>query len=105
VLNKLGHFRRRRVLAPVARLADGILGDGDGVRCERSVSVAWFTSHDLHSSFVTKARQSGLAAAEIEIAMLIGDKTGPAIIAQSCGDLRPEPTERKAGGGGAKPSE
>ena len=44
------------------------------------------TPHGLRSYFVTQARQSGLTDAEI--AMLIGDKTGPAIIAQTYGDLR-----------------
>lgn len=46
------------------------------------------TPHGLRSYFVTQARQSGLTDAEI--AMLIGDKTGPAIIAQTYGDLRPD---------------
>jgi integrase len=44
------------------------------------------TPHGLRSYFVTQARQSGLTDAEI--AMLIGDKTGPAIIAHTYGDLR-----------------
>jgi hypothetical protein len=38
--------------------------------------------------FVTQARESGLSNAEI--AMLIGDKTGPAIIAHTYGDVRPD---------------
>ena len=46
------------------------------------------TPHGLRSYFVTQARQCGLTDAEI--AMLIGDKTGPAIIAQTYGDLRPD---------------
>jgi hypothetical protein len=46
------------------------------------------TPHGLRSYFVTQARQSGLSDAEI--AMLIGDKTGPAIIAQTYGDVRPD---------------
>jgi integrase len=46
------------------------------------------TPHGLRSYFVTQARQSGLTDAEI--AMLIGDKTGPAIIAHTYGDLRPD---------------
>lgn len=46
------------------------------------------TPHGLRSYYVTQARQSGLTDAEI--AMLIGDKTGPAIIAQTYGDLRPD---------------
>jgi integrase len=44
------------------------------------------TPHGLRSYFVTQARQSGLTDAEI--AMLIGDKTGPSIIATTYGDLR-----------------
>src|SRR5439155_23033681 len=44
--------------------------------------------HGLRSYFVTQCRQSGLTDAEI--AMLIGDKTGPALIAQVYGDLRPD---------------
>lgn len=44
--------------------------------------------HGLRSYFVTQARQSGLTDAEI--AALIGDKTGPAIIAHTYGDLRPD---------------
>jgi integrase len=46
------------------------------------------TPHGLRSYFVTQARQSGLTDAEI--AMLIGDKTGPAIIAAVYGDVRPD---------------
>ena len=46
------------------------------------------TPHGLRSYFVTQARQSGLTDAEI--AMLIGDKTGPAIIAHTYGDVRPD---------------
>jgi len=46
------------------------------------------TPHGLRSYFVTQARQSGLTDAEI--AMLIGDKTGPSIIATTYGDLRDE---------------
>jgi len=42
------------------------------------------TPHGLRSYFVTQARQSGLTDAEI--AQLIGDKTGPALIAQVYGD-------------------
>jgi hypothetical protein len=44
--------------------------------------------HGLRSYFVTQARQSGLTDAEI--ASLIGDKSGPAIIASTYGDLRPD---------------
>ena len=46
------------------------------------------TPHGLRSYFVTQARTSGLSDAEI--AMLIGDKTGPAIIAHTYGDVRPD---------------
>jgi integrase len=46
------------------------------------------TPHGLRSYFVTSARQSGLTDAEI--AQLIGDKTGPAIIAAVYGDVRPD---------------
>ncbi len=44
------------------------------------------TPHGLRSYFVTEARQSGLTDAEI--AALIGDKSGPALIATTYGDLR-----------------
>jgi integrase len=46
------------------------------------------TPHGLRSYFVTRARESGLSDAEI--ALLIGDKTGPAIISHTYGDIRPE---------------
>ena len=46
------------------------------------------TPHGLRSYFVTQARQSGLTDAEI--AQLIGDKTGPSLIAQVYGDVRPD---------------
>ena len=46
------------------------------------------TPHGLRPYFVTRARESGLSDAEI--AMLIGDKTGPAIIAHTYGDVRPD---------------
>jgi hypothetical protein len=52
------------------------------------------TPHGLRSYFVTQARQSGLSDAEI--AMLIGDKTGPAIIAKIYGDVRPDHLFRQA---------
>lgn len=45
------------------------------------------TPHGLRSYFVTQARQSGLS--DSEIAMLLGDKSGPAIIALTYGDVRP----------------
>ncbi len=54
----------------------------------KGLSFGHVTPHGLRSYFVTQARESGLSDAEI--AMLIGDKTGPAIIAQTYGDVRPE---------------
>jgi integrase len=54
----------------------------------RELKLPHVTPHGLRSYFVTQARQSGLTDAEI--AMLIGDKTGPAIIATTYGDLRPD---------------
>jgi len=67
--------------------------DGDIVRrrltaaCE-GLAIGHVTPHGLRSYFVTQARQSGLTDAEI--AMLIGDKTGPSLISQVYGDLRPD---------------
>ena len=55
--------------------------------CE-ALDLGHVTPHGLRSYFVTQCRQSGLTDAEI--AMLIGDKTGPALIAQVYGDLRPD---------------
>jgi integrase len=55
--------------------------------CSR-LKIGHVTPHGLRSYFVTQARQSGLTDAEI--AMLIGDKTGPAIIAHTYGDVRPD---------------
>jgi integrase len=49
----------------------------------RALGLAHVTPHGLRSYFVTQARQSGLSDAEI--AMLIGDKTRPAIIARVYG--------------------
>lgn len=54
----------------------------------RALGLKHVTPHGLRSYFVTQARQSGLSDAEI--AMLIGDKTGPAIIAHTYGDVRPD---------------
>jgi len=54
----------------------------------KALGLGHVTPHGLRSHFVTQARQSGLTDAEI--AMLIGDKTGPAIIAHTYGDLRPD---------------
>lgn len=53
--------------------------------CE-TLELGHVTPHGLRSYFVTQARQSGLSDAEI--ATLIGDKTGPAIIAHTYGDVR-----------------
>jgi integrase len=54
----------------------------------KGLGIAHVTPHGLRSYFVTQARQSGLTDAEV--AMLIGDKTGPSIIALIYGDLRPD---------------
>jgi len=54
----------------------------------KTLDLGHVTPHGLRSYFVTRARESGLSDAEI--AMLIGDKTGPAIIAHTYGDVRPE---------------
>jgi integrase len=53
----------------------------------KKLNIGHVTPHGLRSYFVTSARQSGLTDAEI--AALIGDKTGPAIIAHTYGDVRP----------------
>lgn len=54
----------------------------------KALDLGHVTPHGLRSYFVTQARESGLSDAEV--AMLIGDKTGPAIIALTYGDVRPE---------------
>ena len=54
----------------------------------RRLKLGHVTPHGLRSYFVTQARQSGLTDAEI--AALIGDKSGPALIATTYGDLRPD---------------
>ena len=54
----------------------------------RKLEIGYVTPHGLRSYFVTQARQSGLTDAEI--ASLIGDKTGPSIIAAVYGDVRPD---------------
>jgi len=54
----------------------------------KGLGLGHVTPHGLRSYFVTQARQSGLSDAEI--AMLIGDKSGPAIIALTYGDVRPD---------------
>ena len=46
------------------------------------------TPQGLRSYFVMQARQSGLTDAEI--AQLIGDKTGPSLIAEVYGDVHPD---------------
>jgi hypothetical protein len=46
------------------------------------------TRQGLRSYFVTQARQSGLTDAEV--AQLIGDKTGPVLISEVYGDVRPD---------------
>lgn len=64
-----------------------------GAAC-KALGLGHVTPHGLRSYFVTQARQSGLSDAEI--AMLIGDKSGPAIIALTYGDVRPEHLMRQA---------
>ncbi len=54
----------------------------------RSTQTRYVTLHGLRSFFVTQCRESGLP--DTEIAALIGDKSGPAIIARTYGDVRPE---------------
>lgn len=54
----------------------------------KKLEIGHVAPHGLRSYFVTQARQSGLTDAEI--AMLIGDKSGPAIIAHTYGDVRPD---------------
>ena len=69
----------RRITAAIAALNKTAEQDG-------TPKLGHVTPHGLRSYFVTQARQSGLTDAEI--AMLIGDKTGPSIIASTYGDLR-----------------
>lgn len=64
-----------------------------GAAC-KALGLSHVTPHGLRSFFVTQARQSGLSDAEI--AMLIGDKTGPAIVALTYGDVRPDHLLRQA---------
>jgi len=54
----------------------------------KSLGLSHVTPHGLRSYFVTSARQAGLTDAEV--AALIGDKSGPAIIAAVYGDVRPD---------------
>lgn len=73
--------------------------DGDAIRrrlavaCEK-LQIRHVAPHGLRSFFVTSAREAGLTDAEI--AMLIGDKSGPAIIASTYGDVRQEHLIRQA---------
>ena len=59
-----------------------------------STEMRYVTLHGLRSFFVTQCRESGLP--DTEIAALIGDKSGPAIIARTYGDVRPEHLLRQA---------
>jgi integrase len=54
----------------------------------RSLGIGHVTPHGLRSYFVTRGREGGLSDAEI--AMLIGDKTGPAIVTLIYGTVRPD---------------
>ena len=54
----------------------------------KSLGLPHVTPHGLRSYFVTQARQSGLSDAEIS--MLIGGRSGPAIISLTYGDVRPD---------------
>lgn len=54
----------------------------------KACGLSHVTPQGLRSYFVTQARQSGLTDAEI--AQLIGDKTGPTLIAEVYGDVRPD---------------
>jgi integrase len=58
-----------------------------GKACKK-LGIRHVTPHGLRSFFVTQARRSGLTDAEI--AQLIGDKTGPSIIAEVYGNVRPD---------------
>ncbi len=59
-----------------------------------AIGIRHVAPHGLRSFFVTSARESGLTDAEI--AMLIGDKSGPALIASTYGDVRSEHLVRQA---------
>lgn len=52
----------------------------------KALKIRHVTPHGLRSYYVTCCREAGLSDADI--AMLIGDKTGPAIIALTYGDVR-----------------
>jgi integrase len=73
--------------APDTPCDDSAIRHRLGAAC-KTLGLGHATPHGLRSYFVTQARQSGLSDAEI--AMLIGDKTGPAIVAQTYGDVRPD---------------
>jgi hypothetical protein len=59
-----------------------------------STPMKYVTLHGLRSYFVTQSRQSGLL--DSEIAALIGDKSGAAIIARTYGDFMPEHLLKRA---------
>ena len=59
-----------------------------------AVGIPHVAPHGLRSFFVTSARESGVTDAEI--AMLIGDKSGPSLIASTYGDVRAEHLVRQA---------
>lgn len=60
----------------------------------KSLGIPHVTPHGMRSYFVTQAREAGLTDAEI--AMLIGDKSGPTLIASTYGDVRSEHLVRQA---------
>lgn len=60
----------------------------------KALEIGHVTPHGLRSYFVTQAREGGLTDAEI--AMLIGDKSGPTLIASTYGDVRSEHLVRQA---------
>jgi integrase len=60
----------------------------------KTLKIPHVAPHGLRSFFVTSGRESGLTDAEI--AMLIGDKSGPALIASTYGDVRSEHLVRQA---------
>jgi integrase len=60
----------------------------------QALGLSHVTPHGLRSYFVTQARASGLSDAEI--AMLIGDRTGPSIIAHTYGDIRSDHLQKQA---------
>ncbi|HZR18720.1 MAG TPA: tyrosine-type recombinase/integrase [Verrucomicrobiae bacterium] len=57
-------------------------------RACKKLGIRHATPHGLRSYFVTRAREAGFSDADI--AQLIGDKTGPPIIAEVYGDVLPE---------------